>query len=401
MVRKTIWFGLFAVAVIISGPATAQKKYGPGASDGEILLGQTMPYSGAVSAVGTLGKAMDAYLQKINSEGGINGRKIKLLSRDDAYSPPKTVEQTRRLVEQDEVLAIVGNVGTATNGAIQKYLNSKHVPQLFVSTGAEAQPANFPWTMGWLPPYTAEARIYARYVLENYPTAKIAILFQQDDYGKDFLKAFLEGLGSRANEMVVSKLSYQVTDPTIDSQLITLHGSGANVVFSISTHKFSSQAIRKIRELKWDPLLIVPNVSSSIAAVFRPAGLDNAKGVVSALLQKDPVDPKWDDDSGKQEWNSWMEKFYPGGDRADRGNVAGYTVAQLVVEVLRLCGDDLSRENVMAQAKNLRDVRLPMVLPGIVATTGADDYQPFKKLQLHRFDGNSWIPLGPPVGDQR
>ena len=400
MARKnTIGLGLFVVTALIATSATAQKKYGPGVSDTEILLGQTMPYSGPVSAIGTLGRAMEAYFDKVNSEGGINGRKIRLLSRDDAYSPPKTVEQTRRLVEQDGVLAIVGNVGTATNGAIQKYLNNNRVPQLFISSGAAPDPVNAPWTMGWLPTYASEARIYARYILDNHPTAKIAILFQQDDYGRDFLKAFLEALGSRADAMVVSKIPYQVTEPTIDSQLVNLRSSGADVLFSISTQKFTSQAIRKIHELKWDALVMVPSVSSSIAAVFGPAGLDNAKGVVSALLQKDPVDPAWNDDDGKRDWVSWMEKFYPKGDRADRGNVAGYTVAQLVVEVLTRCGDDLSRENVMQQAKNLRDLQLPMVLAGITADTSPTDYQPFKKLRLHRFDGNSWVPLGAPVGE--
>ena len=400
MVRETIiGLTICAITSFIGTGAVAEKKYGPGVSDTEILLGQTMPYSGPVSAVGTFGKAMDAYFAKVNSEGGVNGRKIRLLSRDDAYSPPKTVEQTRRLVEQDGVLAIVGNVGTATNGAIQKYLNSNQVPQLFISSGGQPDPINSPWTMGWLPTYASEARIYAKYILDNRPNAKIAILFQQDDYGRDFLKAFVEALGIRADKMVVSKLPYQVTDPTIESQLVSFRSSGADVFFSISTHKFTSQAIRKIHELNWDPLVIVPSVSSSIEAVFKPAGLDNARGIVSGLLQKDPTDPAWDNDQGKKDWVSWMESYYPSGDRADRGNVAGYTIAQLVVEVVKSCGDDLTRENVMKKATNLRDVKFPMVLPGITATTGPSDYQPFKKLQLHRFDGKSWNSLGAPTGD--
>jgi len=388
-----------AVTALFATLAIADKKYGPGASDTEILLGQTMPYSGPVSAAGVIGKAMDAYFAKINSEGGVNGRKIRLLSRDDAYSPPKTVEQTRRLVEQDAVLAIVGNVGTATNGAIQKYLNNNHVPQLFISSGFQPDPTKSPWTMGWLPTYASEARIYANYILNNRPNAKIAILFQQDDFGRDSLKAFVDALGARADTMIVSKLSYHVTEPTVESQLVSLRSSGADVFFSISTHKFTSQAIRKVHELGWDPLMLIPSVSSSIEAVLKPAGLANATGTIAALLQKDPVDPAWDSDQGKRDWLSWMEKYYPNGDRADRGNVAGYTIAQLVVEVLKLCGDDLTRENVMKQAASLRGVQFPMILPGITANTDSTDYQPFKKLQLHRFDGRSWKPLSPPAED--
>jgi branched-chain amino acid transport system substrate-binding protein len=392
--NETMRFGMafgVAVSVIVVAHPTAS------AGAGDIVLGQTMPYSGPVSAVGTLGKAMQAYFEKVNADGGVNGRKITLLSRDDAYSPPKTVEQTRRLIEQDEVLAIVGTVGSATNASVQKYLNQKKVPQLFVASGADPNPKEFPWTMGWLPSYAREGAIYGKFILAQHPDARIAILFQQDDYGREFLKGFTEALGSKADAMIAGKLAYQTSDPTIESQVITLRNSGANIFFSISTHRFTSQAIRKARELNWNATIIIPSVSASIEAVLKPAGLNNSNGVISGLLQKDPADPAWADDPAMKDWRSWMDKYYPAGDKADRGNVAGYTVAQLVIEVLKNCGSEITRENIMKQAADLHNLQLPMVLPGITASTTSDDYQPFGKVQLHRFDGRSWLPIAPPA----
>jgi branched-chain amino acid transport system substrate-binding protein len=354
--RTASWYGLPAAALIaaslIAAPAAAQKKYGPGVTDSEIKIGQTMPYSGPASAYGTYGKAHAAYFAMINEQGGINGRKINFISLDDGYSPPKAVEQIRRLVEQDEVLLVFNPLGTPTNTAIQPYMNAKKVPQLFVATGATkwGDPQHFPWTMGWQPNYQAEAKIYAAYLLKNKPEAKVGLLYQNDDYGKDYLKGFKDGLGDKAKTMIVSEVSYEVTDPTVDSQIVTLKGSGADVFFNITTPKFAAQAIRKAADIDWHPFHLLNNVSNSIAAVLTPAGVEKSVGLVSTVYYKDPNDPQWKDDPEYKEWAEWMKKYNSAADPLDNFNVIAYASVQTLVQVLKQCGDDLTRENVMKQA---------------------------------------------------
>ncbi len=380
---------------VAAAPALAQKKYGPGASDTEIKIGQTMPYSGPASAYGTIGKASAAYFKMINDQGGINGRKITFLSYDDGYSPPKAVEMTRKLVEQDEVLAIFNQLGTPTNSAVQRYLNQKKVPHLFLATGASKwnDSKHFPWTMGWQPNYQTEGGIYAQDLLKNNPNAKIAVLYQNDDYGKDYLKGFKDGLGDKAKQ-IVAEVSYEVTDPTIDSQIVQLKSSGADVFFDITTPKFAAQAIRKAGEIGWKPVHYLNNVSSSIGAVLTPAGLDKAVGVISVAYLKDPTDKAWENDPAWKDWKAWMQKYYPDGSLTDSFNVYGYSVAQTLVEVLKKCGDDLTRENVMKQAASLSNLQLPMALPGVTISTSQDDYAPFQSMQLMKFDGKEWVRFG-------
>ena len=383
-----------------SGVALAKKKYDPGATDTEIKIGQTMPYSGPASAYGTIGKAEVAYFKMINEQGGINGRKINLISLDDGYSPPRTVEQIRKLVEENEVLFTFQNLGTAHNTAIQKYLNAKKVPQLFVATGATkwGDPQNFPWTMGWQPNYQTEAHIYAKYLLKNKPGAKIAVLFQNDDYGKDYLKGIHDGLDKEAEKIVVNEVSYEATDPTADSQIVTLQGSGADTFFIFATPKFAAQAIRKAYDIGWRPLAFVNNVSASVAAVLEPAGLDKSKGLITALYYKDPNDPQWANDPAVMDWLAWMRKYYPDGNVGDGANVYGYAAAQTLVQVLKQCGDDLTRENVMRQAANLRNFEVRVLLPGIRITTSPTDFYPIEQVQLARFDGKRWVLLGEVLG---
>lgn len=380
-------------------PAMAQKKYSPGATDAEIKIGNINPYSGPASAYGAIGKAIGAYFAKINDEGGINGRKINYITLDDGYSPPKAVEQTRRLVEQDNVLLVFQPLGTPSNTAIQKYMNSKKVPQLFVATGATkwGDPKTYPWTMGWQPNYQTEGKIYARYILENKPAAKIAVLYQNDDYGKDYLKGFKEGLGAKAS-LIVAEASYEVTDPTVDSQMVTLKASGADTFFNITTPKFAAQAIRKAYDIDWKPLHFLNNVSNSVGSVLTPAGLEKAVGIVSSYYLKDPTDPQWVNDAGYLEWLAWMKKYNPDGNLTDTFNVYGYTVAQTLAQVLKQCGDDLTRENVMKQAASLKNVAHPMLLPGITINTGADDFYPIEQMQLMRFNGKTWDSFGQPIG---
>ena len=380
-------------------PAMAQKKYSPGATDTEIKIGNINPYSGPASAYGAIGKAIGAYFAKINDEGGINGRKINYITLDDGYSPPKAVEQTRRLVEQDNVLLVFQPLGTPSNTAIQKYMNSKKVPQLFVATGATkwGDPKTYPWTMGWQPNYQTEGKIYARYILENKPAAKIAVLYQNDDYGKDYLKGFKEGLGAKAS-LIVAEASYEVTDPTVDSQMVTLKASGADTFFNITTPKFAAQAIRKAYDIDWKPLHFLNNVSNSVGSVLTPAGLEKAVGIVSSYYLKDPTDPQWVNDAGYLEWLAWMKKYNPDGNLTDTFNVYGYTVAQTLAQVLKQCGDDLTRENVMKQAASLKNVAHPMLLPGITINTGADDFYPIEQMQLMRFNGKTWDSFGQPIG---
>ena len=386
-------------ALAMSGAALAQKKYDPGADDKEIKIGAIHPYSGPASAYGTIGKAIGAYFEKVNAEGGVNGRKIKYIGLDDGYNPAKTVEMARKLVEEDEALLVFNPLGTPSNTAIQKYLNQKKVPQLFVATGATkwGDPKNFPWTMGWQPTYQAEGRIYAAHVLETKPNAKIAVLYQNDDYGKDYLKGFEDGLGDKAKTMIVAKVTYEVTDPTVDSQMVTLKASGADVFFNITTPKFAAQAIKKAGEIGWKPLHYLNNVSSSVGSVLTPAGLDNSQGIITTAYIKDPTDPQWANDKGYQEWVAFMKKYIPQGNLADGFNVYGYTAAQGLVQVLKQAGDNLTRENVMKQAASL-DITLPMLLPGVNVKTGPDDFYPIEREQLQRFEGKTWVLFGKVYG---
>ncbi len=394
-------FALAIFAVPGSNPASAQKKYDPGATDTEIKIGNIMPYSGPASAYGVIGKTEAAYFNKVNAEGGINGRKINFISYDDAYSPPKAVEQARKLVESDGVLLIFQSLGTPSNTAIQKYMNSKNVPQLFVATGATkwGDPKNFPWTMGWQPAYQSESRIYAKYIQDHYPNGKIGVLYQNDDYGKDYLKGLKDGLGDKVS-MIVAEVPYEVTDPTVDSQIVKLKASGADIFFNVATPKFAAQAIKKVAELAWKPVQIVNFVSSSIGGVLKPAGLDNSRGILSSLYLKDATDPSWRDDAGFKAWSAFMDSYYPDGDRSDGNTVYGYLAAQTLVQVLKQCGDDLTRENVMKQAANLRDLKLDMLLPGIAINTSATDFYPIKQMQMTKFNGEHWERIGPVVSGE-
>jgi branched-chain amino acid transport system substrate-binding protein len=375
--------------------ALAQKKYDPGASDKEIKVGNIMPYSGPASAYAAIGKAAAAYFKKINDEGGINGRKINFISVDDGYSPPKAVEMARKLVEQDEVLLVFNPLGTPSNSAIHKYMNAKKVPQLFVATGASKwnDPKGFPWTMGWQPNYQTEAAIYAKHILATKPNAKIAVLFQNDDYGKDYLKGFKDGLGAKAG-MIVKEVSYETSDPTVDSQIVQLQGSGADVFFNITTPKFAAQAVRKAYDIGWKPVQYLNNVSASIGSVLTPAGLDKSLGLITTQYLKDPLDEAWKNDKGMNDWKAFMAKYYADGDLKDSSNIYGYTVAQGLVQVLQQCGDNLTRENVMKQAASLKDFTPTLVLPGIKINTSATDFAPFQQMQMAKFDGKEWARFG-------
>jgi ABC-type branched-subunit amino acid transport system substrate-binding protein len=385
----------FLALALGAGPADAQKKYDPGASDTEIKLGQTMPYSGPLSGFITLAKAELAYLAMINDQGGVNGRKINLISLDDGYSPPKTVEQTRKLVEEDQVLAISGSLGTPTNAAVQKYLNQKKVPQLFLASGASRwnDPKNFPYTMTLTPIYTAEAAIYAAYVLKEVKEPKVAVLYQNDDFGKDFLKGFKDRLGDKSN-IVVREVSYEVTDATVDSQIIDLASTKANVFLNISTPKFAVQAIRKAHDLGWKPLQFIDNPAASIGIVMRPAGVEASKGIISAAFVKDPTDPRLKDDPEFQTWVAWMKKYFAAGSLEDPQNVVGYVQAQTMVQVLKQCGDLLTRDNVMKQAANLKQFHPAMLLKGINMDTSPTDYQPMEEMLLQRFNGERFEVFG-------
>ena len=397
--KRMLLASMAGFAVALAGPALAQKKYDPGASDAEIKIGNTNPYSGPASAYGLIGKTIDAYFKKVNAEGGINGRKVNFISYDDGYSPPKAVEQARKLVESDEVLLLFQTLGTPSNTAIQKYMNSKKVPQLFVATGATkwGDPKNFPWTMGWQPTYQAEGQIYAKYILKNHPNAKIGILFQNDDYGKDYVKGLKDGLGEKAKTMIVSELPYEPADPTVDSQIVSLKGSGADVFFNVTTPKFAAQAIKKAAEIGWKPLHLLNNVSNSFGSVLKPAGLEASKDVLSTGYLKDPTDPTWDNDAGKKEWLAFMDKYFPDGDKTSSFTAYGYTVAQTLHQVLKQAGDNLTRENVMKQAASLKGVKLPMLLPGIEINTSASDFYPIEQMQMQKFTGERWELFGPVI----
>jgi branched-chain amino acid transport system substrate-binding protein len=386
---------VFGLAAMTGGLAIAEKKYDPGASDSEIKIGNTNPYSGPASAYGTIGKTIAAYFNKVNAEGGINGRKINFISYDDGYSPPKTVEQARKLVESDEVLFLFQTLGTPPNSAIQKYMNSKKVPQLFVATGATkwGDPKNFPWTMGWQPTYQAEGHIYAKYLLEHHPNGKIGILYQNDDYGKDYVKGLKDGLNGKIQ--IVSELPYETTDPTVDSQIVNLKASGADIFFNVTTPKFAAQAIKKAAEIGWKPVHLLNNVSQSVGAVLKPAGLENSKGIYSSYYLKDPTDPQWKGDPAYKDWAAFMEKYYPEGDRTSSFPVYGYAVTQSLVGVLKQCGDDLTRANIVKQAASLKDQQIGMLLPGITINTSPTDFYPIKQMQMQEFNGERWVPIGP------
>jgi branched-chain amino acid transport system substrate-binding protein len=390
----------FSTAMILlasaGSSAIAQKKYDTGATDTEIKIGNIMPYSGPASAYGVIGKTEAAYFQKINAEGGINGRKITFISYDDGYSPPKAVEQARKLVESDEVLLIFQSLGTPSNTAIQKYMNAKKVPQLFVASGATKwnDPQNFPWSMGWQPNYQNEARIYARYILKEKPNGRIAVLYQNDDYGKDYLKGLKDGLGEKAASMIIAEDAYEVADPTIDSHIVKMKSLNADVFVDISGPKFAAQAIRKMAEIGWKPLHFLNNTTVSVGAVMKPAGFDASQGIMSSTYLKDPTDPQWKNDPGIRAWNEFLDNYYPEANRLDAAILYGYTIAQTLEHVLRACGDDLTRENVMKQAASLKDVELGGLLPGVKINTSATDFAPVSQVQLMRFRGESWERFG-------
>ena len=394
MNRFTRTMSIALIAGLCSTVAYAQKSYGPGATDTEIKVGNIMPYSGPASSYGLIGKTEEAYFKMINDQGGINGRKINFISYDDAYTPPKTVEQARKLVERDEVLLVFNPLGTPPNSAIQKYLNQKKVPQLFVSSGATKwnDAKNFPWTMGWQPSYRDEGIIYAKYILKNKPDAKIAIIYQNDDYGKDYLKGFMDGLGDKIKPVIT--LNFEVADPTIDSQMARLAASGADTFFNITTPKFAAMSIKKAAELNWRPLQFLNNVSASVGAVLKPAGFENAQGIISTGYLKDPTDPQWVKDEGFQKWIAFVDKYMPGANKIDANIVNGYNVAQGLVHVLKQCGDNLTRENVMKQAANIKDLKLDMLLPGILVNTSATDFAPIQQEQLQVFKGDRWELFG-------
>jgi branched-chain amino acid transport system substrate-binding protein len=397
----------FSTALIVlaagAGSALAQKKYDTGATDTEIKIGNIMPYSGPLSAYALIGRTEAAFFTKINAEGGINGRKINFISYDDAFSPPKTVEQARKLVESDGVLLIFQSLGTPTNNAIRQYMNLKKVPQLFVATGATqfGDRKNFPWTMGWQPTYQTEGRIYAKYILQNLSQGKIGILYQNDDSGRDYIKGLKDGLGAEAaRRMIVAELPYDPSAATVDSQIVTLKTMGADIFFNESSPKFAAQAIRKAAEIGWKPVQFLASVSNSVGSVLKPAGLENAKDILSTNYLKDPTDPTWKDDPAIREWGSFMDKYFPEGDKTSYFSVYGYLTAQTLVQVLKQCGDELTRENVMRQAANLKDFELGLLLPGIMINTGPTDYYPVEQMQMSRFNGEHGVLFGPVISGE-
>jgi len=391
------WIRLIVLAAIAasSGPVSAEKQYGPGVTDTTIKIGQTMPYSGPVSAWATLGRAEAAYFAMLNEHGGVGGRKIELISLDDGYSPPRTVEQTRRLVEQDEVLLVFSAFGTPTNSAIQKYLNAKKVPHLFLAAMANkwSDPEHFPWTMALWHDQNTETAAFAAWLSKIHPNAKVGLLYQNDDFGKDYVKGLKAALGPKALTTIVAEASYEVTDPTVDSQIIALKAAGADTLFTFASPKFAALSIRKTYDIGWHPVHIVAHPGTSVGSTLRPAGLEKSVGLIGASFLKDPTDPQWRDDPAMRAWLAWMKKYYPEGDITDWFNVFGYTFAQALVRVLQQSGDNLTRENVMAQATQLKQLELPMLLPGIRINTSPTDYRTIKQLQLQRFDGTRWVRL--------
>jgi branched-chain amino acid transport system substrate-binding protein len=398
--RRAFAAGSAAFALASPSIGYAQKKYDPGVTDKEIKLGHTNPYSGPLSAYGTIGKAISAYWNMVNDSGGINGRRINFITYDDGFQPPKTVEMVRKLVEDDQVFAIYQLLGTPTNTVVQKYLNQKKVPQLFVATGASkwGNPKDFPWTMGWQPDYHTEAAIYAKHALALYKDKlkdlRIGILYQNDDSGKDYSGGFLDGLGKENQHLVTAKVSYEVTDPTVDSQIIQIKNSGANVFFNDGAPKAAAQAIRKVADLQWKPTQYLANVSASVAAVLKPAGFDNSKDIITAAYLKDATDPQWAGDADFKEWMAWMKKYQPDANPADSGNVYAYAVSATMRYVLTQCGDALTRANLMKQAASMHQLEVPMLLPGIKINTSATDFYPIQSVRLARFDGEKWALFG-------
>ena len=395
--KRIIVAGLSATGLLFATVlASTAGEYGPGASDTEVKIGNTMPYSGPASAYGIIGKTEAAYFTMINEQGGINGRKINFISRDDGYSPPKTVELVRKMVEEDQVLFLFSTLGTPTNTAIHRYLNDNKVPQLFVATGADQwnDPQHFPWTVGLIPSYGTEAHIYARYILKHLPNAKIAVLYQNDDFGKDYLNGLRDGLGDKAAKMIVATQSYETTDPTVNSQVVALQGSGADVLLTVAIPKFAAQAIRKVYDIGWKPTHFLTSVSNSVGTVMKSAGLEKGVGIISAAFAKDPTDPQWQGTPEYKEWLAFMKKYNTSANLGDVQGAIGYTYAQTMVAVLKACGNNLTRENVMKQAANLHDVTMPMLLPGISLSTSATDFAPIKQMQLERFDGTTWKLFG-------
>jgi branched-chain amino acid transport system substrate-binding protein len=400
LAKSAILAGLLALG--IAGAAHAQKKYDPGATDTEIKIGNIMPYSGPASAYATIGKTEAAYFNKINAEGGINGRKIDFISYDDGYSPPKAVEQARKLVEADEVLLIFNPLGTPSNSAIQKYMNAKKVPQIFVSSGAAKwnDPKNFPWTIGWQPSYQVEGRIYAAYIMKNYPGQTIGILYQNDDFGKDYVIGMHEGLGDQASKLIMVESSYETSSPTVDSQVVQIKGANPDIFLNIATPKFAAQAIKKVAELGWHPVQFLTNVSASVGAVLKPAGIEASQDILSAAFMKDPQDPTWKDDPAMNEWRAFMTKWYPDGDQSDVATIFGYGVAKGMEQVLRQCGDDLTRENIMKQVAHL-NFEIGIYLPGTKIKTSPTDFAPLEQLQMMRFKGESWQLFGPVMSGEK
>src|SRR6267154_2101720 len=400
LTRRSILAAAPSALALAALPAYAQKKYDTGASDSEIKIGHTNPYSGPASSYGVIGKTETAFFTMINEKGGINGRKINFISYDDGYSPPKTVEQVRKLVESDGVLLLFNTLGTPTNTAIHKYINQKKVPHIFIASGATkwGDPKNFPWSIGWQPNYQSESQIYATYIKDKHPNAKIAVLYQNDDYGKDYLKGFKDGLGDKAAKMIVSEVTYEVTDATVDSQIVTLKGSGADAFFNITTPKFAAQAIRKAYDIDWHPLHFLNNVSNSIGAVLQPAGPEKAVHIISTTYYKDATAAKWQDDADYKEWIAFMKKYNKDSDPADNNTVLAYARAYTLAQVLKQCGDDLTRENGMKQAANLKELKVPMLLPVIVVNTGPTDFFPIEQMQLEKFDGKNWGLIGEVIG---
>ena len=394
--KLTLALAAVAAMGMAASSAFAEKMYGPGVTDTSIKIGNTMPYSGPAAAYGAIGKSTAAYFDMINKEkGGVNGRKIEFISLDDGYSPPKTKEQARKLVEQDKVLMLLETLGTPTNSAIHNYMNKKKVPQLFVATGATkwGDPKNFPWTMGWQPSYQTEGKLFGLYVLKNVKDPKIAILYQNDDYGKDYVKGMKDVLGDKADKLIVAEESYEVTDPTINSQMIKLKDSGANVFFNVTTPKFAAQAIKKFRELNWDAVFLNNSVSNSVGAVYKPAGLENSKGIISLMYYMDITNPKNFDNPAYKKWSKFMDTYYPEGDKSSAFTAYGYLLGQTAEQVLKQCGDNLTRENVMKQAANL-DMELGMMLPGIKIKTSPTDFYPIEAMMPVEFNGEEFVPLG-------
>jgi branched-chain amino acid transport system substrate-binding protein len=393
--RRSLLTAATASVLVPAAPAILRAAESPGVTGTEIRIGNTMPYSGPASAYGTIGKAIAAMFRMANDQGGFAGRKVNFISYDDGYSPPKTVEQTRRLIEDDKVAALFADLGTPTNSAIVRYVNQKQVPHLFLATGADkwGDYKEHPWTIGWQPSYVTESQVYGKYILAQKPDAKIGILYQNDDFGKDYLRGMRDALKDRYDHQVTA-VSFEVTDATIDSQLVSLQSANVDVLMTIATPKFAAQSIRKVAEMKWKPIHVLSGVSVSVGAVMIPAGLENGIGIISSAYVKDPTDPRWDNDAGMKEWRAFMAKYYPDGDLKDGGNVSGFGLTHTMTTVLRNCGNDLSRENIMKQATNLRDLANPVLLPGIKINTNPTNYHPVRQLQLMRWTGKTWDLFG-------